>query len=265
MITTPEQMREAAMDACKKVADEAKSYGIPQMTMGANTCYDAIRAIPIAPQPATDQAADMKRIAYKAGYVQAECGLPCPSDIDAAFSAWLAEEAPQPVAVTVKPLDSLRAEHAEWSQHQFGDVSAIGPAKHLAKEALEVADAPSDVIEHADCWMLLWDMQRRAGISDADLAAAISQKLAINKARVWPAPKEGEAREHKRDEAALTIHPADIVPDARDIRAAALREAVKALRDWQDNLILCGYKEAPVTVGMAADVVLALIDKEPTK
>lgn len=57
----------------------------------------------------------------------------------------------------------------------------------------------------------------------------------------------------------------DLVPDARDIRAAALREAVKALRDWQDNLILCGYKEAPVTVGMAADVVLALIDKEPTK
>lgn len=50
-ITTPEQMREAAMDACKKVADEAKSYGIPQMTMAANTCYDAIRAIPIAPQP----------------------------------------------------------------------------------------------------------------------------------------------------------------------------------------------------------------------
>jgi len=122
---------------------------------------------------------------------------------------------PQPLAVTVKPLDSLRAEHAEWSQRQFGNVSAIGPAKHLAKEALEVADAPSDVIEHADCWMLLWDMQRRAGISDADLAAAIGQKLAINKARVWPAPKEGEAREHKRDDAALTIQPADPLSDPR--------------------------------------------------
>lgn len=48
---TPEQMREAAIAACKKVADEAKSYGIPQMAMGANTCYDAIRAIPIAPSP----------------------------------------------------------------------------------------------------------------------------------------------------------------------------------------------------------------------
>ena len=52
-ITTPEQMREAAIAACKNVADEAKRYGIPQMTMGANICYDAIRAIPIAPQPVT--------------------------------------------------------------------------------------------------------------------------------------------------------------------------------------------------------------------
>jgi hypothetical protein len=93
----------------------------------------------------------------------------------------------------------LRAEHAEWSARQFGDVSAVGPAKHLSKEALEVAAEPLDAIEHADCWMLLWDMQRRAGISDAQLASAIAKKLAINKARSWPAPKEGEAREHKKD------------------------------------------------------------------
>ena len=99
-------------------------------------------------------------------------------------------------------LADLRAQHAAWSQAQFGDVSAVGPAKHLAKEAMEVAADPLDPIEHADCWMLLWDMQRRAGISDAQLADAIQKKLAINQARRWPAPKEGEAREH--DRAALT-------------------------------------------------------------
>ncbi|AYF00420.1 DUF550 domain-containing protein [Paracoccus yeei] len=95
-------------------------------------------------------------------------------------------------------LADLRAQHAAWSQAQFGDVSAVGPAKHLAKEATEVAADPLDPIEHADCWMLLWDMQRRAGISDAQLADAIREKLAINQARRWPAPREGEAREHDR-------------------------------------------------------------------
>jgi len=34
-------MREA-MQCCQAVANEAKSYNIPQMTMGANTCRDAI-------------------------------------------------------------------------------------------------------------------------------------------------------------------------------------------------------------------------------
>ena len=42
-------------------------------------------------------------------------------------------------------------------------------------------------------------MQRRAGISDADLADAIAVKLAINKCRAWPAPLDGEAREHTKD------------------------------------------------------------------
>lgn len=37
--------RDAAIAACQNVADESKSYGILQMTMGANTCRDAIRTI----------------------------------------------------------------------------------------------------------------------------------------------------------------------------------------------------------------------------
>lgn len=104
-------------------------------------------------------------------------------------------------------LAQLRAEHAAWSQAQFGDVSAVGPAKHLSKEALEVAAAPCDPIEHADCWMLLWDMQRRAGISDEQLAQAIREKLAVNKARAWGKTREGEAIEH-----AHTTSPAVGIP-----------------------------------------------------
>ncbi|WP_224767420.1 dATP/dGTP pyrophosphohydrolase domain-containing protein [Paracoccus yeei] len=119
----------------------------------------------------------------------------------AAIAAWDCRATDADLRAEVERLNALadlRAQHAAWSQAQFGDVSAVGPAKHLAKEAMEVAEDPLDPIEHADCWMLLWDMQRRAGISDAQLADAIREKLAINQARRWPAPKEGEAREHDR-------------------------------------------------------------------
>lgn len=47
--------------------------------------------------------------------------------------------------------------------------------------------------------------------------------------------------------------------DPAAIREAALREAVKSLRDWQNNLIQRLYPDSAITVGMAADVVEALI------
>lgn len=48
--TTRDLVRRAdALEACQKVADEAKSYGIPQMAMGAHACRDAIRAMTADP------------------------------------------------------------------------------------------------------------------------------------------------------------------------------------------------------------------------
>ena len=52
--------------------------------------------------------------------------------------------------------------------------------------------------------------------------------------------------------------PAAVQPDGAAIRMATLQEVEEALRKWQDNLILCGYKEAPITVGMAADLIATL-------
>jgi hypothetical protein len=46
-------------------------------------------------------------------------------------------------------------------------------------------------------------------------------------------------------------------------RDDALREAVTELRRWQDDLIKHRYADTPIVVGMAADVILALITKEP--
>ncbi|OVU91446.1 hypothetical protein BME05_27195 [Klebsiella quasipneumoniae subsp. quasipneumoniae] len=47
---------------------------------------------------------------------------------------------------------------------------------------------------------LMWDAQRRAGITDEQITQAMIDKLAVNKARQWPEPKDGEPRMHLRSE-----------------------------------------------------------------
>lgn len=96
--------------------------------------------------------------------------------------------------------DQVRREHAEWSQATFGDVGPVGPLKHLSKEALEAAADPHDPLEWADMQFLLWDAQRSMGISDEFITRAMVEKLAINKARQWPEPKDGEPRLHIKDQ-----------------------------------------------------------------
>lgn len=106
-------------------------------------------------------------------------------------------------ALTAEPIlerDQVRREHAEWSKSTFGDVGPVGPLKHLSKEALEAAAEPGDLSEWADMQFLLWDAQRRAGITDEQITAACIEKLAINKQRQWPEPQDGEPRLHIRSE-----------------------------------------------------------------
>lgn len=103
--------------------------------------------------------------------------------------------------------ERIRREHAEWSDATFGNVGPIGPLKHLSKEALEAAANPEDPLEWADMQFLLWDAQRRMGLSDEFITRAMIEKLAINKARQWPEPKDGEPRLHIKEQ------PAPVVPD----------------------------------------------------
>lgn len=97
--------------------------------------------------------------------------------------------------------DQVRHEHAEWSQDTFGNVGPVGPLKHLSKEALEAAAEPGDLSEWADMQFLLWDAQRRAGITDEQITQAMIEKLAVNKTRQWPEPKDGEPRLYINQEA----------------------------------------------------------------
>ena len=99
-------------------------------------------------------------------------------------------------AASLQLRNLIRRRHAEWSDATFGNVGPVGPLKHLSKEALEAAAEPDDLSEWADMQFLLWDAQRRAGISDGEITAAMEEKLAINKTRQWPEPKDGEPRLH---------------------------------------------------------------------
>lgn len=110
-------------------------------------------------------------------------------------------------AQPVPERDRVRREHAEWSDKTFGNIGPVGPLKHLSKEALEAAANPEDPLEWADMQFLLWDAQRRMGISDEFITRAMIEKLAINKARQWPEPKDGEPRLH------IKAQPAPVVPE----------------------------------------------------
>ncbi|EHD2125657.1 DUF550 domain-containing protein, partial [Salmonella enterica] len=103
--------------------------------------------------------------------------------------------------------EQIRREHAEWSDATFGNVGPVGPLKHLSKEALEAAADPSDPLEWADMQFLLWDAQRRMGISDNFITRAMIEKLVVNKTRRWPEPKDGEPRLH------IKKHPVPVVPE----------------------------------------------------
>ena len=92
--------------------------------------------------------------------------------------------------------EQVRREHAAWSLAIFGDVGPVGPLKHLSKEALEAAAEQGDLSEWADMQFLLWDAQRRSGISDEQITQAMVEKLAVNKQREWPEPLDGEPRLH---------------------------------------------------------------------
>lgn len=86
-----------------------------------------------------------------------------------------------------------------WSEPTFGTVAEkgpIGPLKHLIKEAGEAIADPTDVMEYADCLLLVLDASRRAGITPLELLATGWKKLAILKTRTYLKTPDGEISEH---------------------------------------------------------------------
>lgn len=142
-----------------------------------------------------------------------------------------------PPAQPAKDREQVRREHAEWSQATFGNVGPVGPLKHLAKEAMEAAAEPDDLSEWADMQFLLWDAQRRAGITDEQITQAMIEKLAVNKQREWPEPKDGESRLHIKEQPALVIPDEISLEKVAEMTAArgaeySIRDGIIAAKWW---------------------------------
>ncbi|HCO5592031.1 TPA: DUF550 domain-containing protein [Escherichia coli] len=140
------------------------------------------------------------------------------------------------IALASLEREQIRHEHAKWSDSTFGCVGPIGPLKHLSKEALEAAAEPDDLSEWADMQFLLWDAQRRAGISDAEITAAMEDKLKINMERQWPEPKDGEPRLHIKEPSNSPV-----IPDGWISCSDRMPEDTKMLLAFSQGKIVAAY------------------------
>lgn len=179
-------------------------------------------------------------------------------------------------AQPVPERDRVRREHAEWSDKTFGNVGPVGPLKHLSKEALEAADEPGDLSEWADMQFLLWDAQRRAGITDEQITQAMVEKLAVNKQREWPEPKDGEPRLHIKEQPAPVVpdglrqalsNAGIAAPESDEMLAATCEKYIQMLVTWVKDRK--PFQPAPVmpaelhpdTQNLVADFCTALAEK----
>ncbi|AXT80131.1 DUF550 domain-containing protein [Escherichia coli] len=139
------------------------------------------------------------------------------------------------IALASLERERVRHEHAKWSDSTFGCVGPIGPLKHLSKEALEAAAEPDDLSEWADMQFLLWDAQRRAGISDAEITAAMEDKLKINMERQWPEPKDGEPRLHIKEPGNYPVTPDGWISCSERMPEMGERQCYVLAADFKNN------------------------------
>lgn len=99
-------------------------------------------------------------------------------------------------------MDRLWCGHRAWADETFGTRDVRGPVgalKHLAKEALEAAEDPTDLTEFADCLFLLWDGVHRAGFTMEQVVQAGFRKLQVLHTRSYDRnTPEDQPAEHDR-------------------------------------------------------------------
>lgn len=96
-------------------------------------------------------------------------------------------------------------EVVEWQDKTFPSITTVSTLYHLKEEVEElridiINGDPKKRIELADCFILLYGVARKEGMSFDDIMKAIDEKMAINKARKWGEPKENGVINHVKSE-----------------------------------------------------------------
>ena len=93
-------------------------------------------------------------------------------------------------------MNDLQYDLKSWTEKQFPTRSLESITNHLKKEIQELLDDPDDIMEFADCFMLLLDAASYQGHKMSDIWRAMGKKLEINKNRQWGEPNEEGFVEH---------------------------------------------------------------------
>ena len=103
----------------------------------------------------------------------------------------------------------------EFSTKTFGPgLRTKGDVDHIRKELIEIEEAPTDLEEWIDAWMLALDGAQRTGATTEQIVAQIQAKQAKNEGRKWPdwrTADRDKAIEHDR-----TFDPHGSVRDLND-------------------------------------------------
>lgn len=92
-------------------------------------------------------------------------------------------------------LDSVLTEVVAWQRQTFTYATPASITEHLRREAIELADDPTNLSELADVMLLVAGLASNLG---ADLTTIVAEKLAINRRRTWGQPDAAGVVEHVR-------------------------------------------------------------------
>ena len=92
--------------------------------------------------------------------------------------------------------------YKQWADQTFPENvgNPLPSLHHLKEEVEEVLQAPGDIMEYADCFMLLLNALMNAGFTVNDLLYASWAKLSENQKREWIGPLENGNYKHKKKE-----------------------------------------------------------------
>lgn len=115
-------------------------------------------------------------------------------------------------------LDAFQATTITWARATFPTTTVESTLKHLVREIGEVLKDPADIVEWADCYLLLMNAAAIAGHPVSAIVEAAKAKAAVNRSRKWGAPDADGVVEHVRE--APVSHITDV---AAALRAEGIR------------------------------------------